>query len=745
MPLPSEKTVQEDFYERFNLPVEAIQHNCDGYHNGCLLEFKKSNRTTMNAALFQAVKYLSSFRVRGLPVPARILLVFPSIQTVYLVQSEKYFSDIHKLYHDSASRNTKNWKKPVTEYETINYSEPEGEGAARLNQILHKDKPQWLKITIDEHCVVGWAQTYYRLNPKAKKEDFLYESDDLFNTSGELREPTVLADYIIPYLETGNKKFKYILDKLNDKLTQKELGAFYTPPLYAQKALELVREAIREVPKGNDYVIIDRCAGSGNLQESMTDEELSHCILNTYEYYEYMVLREHYGDKVREIIPPTTEDDYEPIGKVKGSNALNWKEGVHPVMQPYLDNPKCTVILFENPPYRNDIAGNDRRNGDPLKMEESTFVYQAMLKELSMFDNTNVSTVKDLSNRFIWSGMKYFLRQKGDSFILFSPVKYFKSLGIINALFRRGFAFNRKHFHATPSTISCIRWDWTKRTQMQTEFELKTLDIENDKLVSTNKDVVIKKVSEPFTILFDKREFPDDIETTVYCENNGCPTAGRKCDGKSYWNTNILGYLVVKGFSVSPQDVFLLRTTRYNIRGFYLRADNYIEKLPLFCAKCFCQEKWYERDVFFTTADRGDAYTQDKDFLFRCFFWSCLSHRNHCLSFDGSDGRFYRNELCFDKGTITSRELAKHTLNPNERHMLDTWNRLLDKVKKTQEYNQRFSYGLYQIEKEINLRNEDKEYIHPDIHNDIQVLKTLLKTYYAQYIVKKLFDYELLK
>jgi len=36
----------------------------------------------------------------------------------------------------------------------------------------------------------------------------------------------------------------------NDKLSQKELGAFYTPPLYAQKALELVRCAIQEVPEG---------------------------------------------------------------------------------------------------------------------------------------------------------------------------------------------------------------------------------------------------------------------------------------------------------------------------------------------------------------------------------------------------------------------------------------------------------------------------------------------------------------
>ena len=185
-----------------------MQYNCDGYHNGCLLEFKKSNRTTINAALFQAVKYLSSFRVRGTPVPARILLVFPSIKTVYLVQSEKYFADVHKLYHDSASRNTKNWKKQVADYETINYSKPEG--IARLNQLLHEDEPQWLKITIDEHCVVGWAQTFYRLNPKAKKEDFLYESDDLFNTSGELREPIVLASPATPTRDTCRRAINSI-------------------------------------------------------------------------------------------------------------------------------------------------------------------------------------------------------------------------------------------------------------------------------------------------------------------------------------------------------------------------------------------------------------------------------------------------------------------------------------------------------------------------------------------------------
>ena len=94
MPPAPEKTAQELFYEQFDLPTESVQHNCDGYHNGNLLEFKKSNRTTINSALFQAIKYLSSFRVRGIPVPANILLIFPSIQTVYLVKSEKYFHDV---------------------------------------------------------------------------------------------------------------------------------------------------------------------------------------------------------------------------------------------------------------------------------------------------------------------------------------------------------------------------------------------------------------------------------------------------------------------------------------------------------------------------------------------------------------------------------------------------------------------------------------------------------------------------
>lgn len=70
---------------------------------------------------------------------------------------------------------------------------------------------------------------------------------------------------------------------------------------------------------------------------------------------------------------------------------------------------------------------------------------------------------RELTNLFIWSGFKYYLRQNTDSYILFSPCKYFKTIGLTdNVKFEKGYVFNRKYFHATPSIISCVYWNNTK-------------------------------------------------------------------------------------------------------------------------------------------------------------------------------------------------------------------------------------------------------------------------------------------
>ena len=123
-----------------------------------------------------------------------------------------------------------------------------------------------------------------------------------------------------------------------------------------------MRKAIARVPEGNDYVIIDRCAGTGNLESVLTDEELTHCILSTYEYYEYKVLCERLADKVRYIIPPVEMDDTYDRGFVKNANALSEEYVKNELIQNYLQNEKCTIILFENPPYAETTSIEHQRH-----------------------------------------------------------------------------------------------------------------------------------------------------------------------------------------------------------------------------------------------------------------------------------------------------------------------------------------------------------------------------------------------
>ena len=284
---------QEQFYKDYlprvdkSLTSEQVfSDNTDGVLFGNLLEFKLTVNDT-NATLFQAIKYLSAMRVKGKSIPANIVLVSLNTDKVFIYQSKDYLEEIEKIYQLGASKENTGFKLKSTAIELDLSQEIDQE---KLVKTL-KSK-NFTKINIDENCIVGWGQRFYKENPTARKADFIGDQSGKVNILGEIRKPNKLKDYIEPYKGEDNVKFRYLMDKLNDDLQKKNLGAFYTPELYAEKSLELVRKAIDRVPAGNDYVIIDRCAGTGNLEQYLTDEELSHVIVSTLEYYEYKVLTE---------------------------------------------------------------------------------------------------------------------------------------------------------------------------------------------------------------------------------------------------------------------------------------------------------------------------------------------------------------------------------------------------------------------------------------------------------------------
>jgi len=230
-----ERNGQIDFYNTFlprvnpNFSIkDIISNNNDGVLNGNLLEFKL-NITDLNSVLFQCIKYLSAMRIKGKPIPANILIVDINVAIVRHYLSEWYIKEIECLYSGGASKDNSGFigNSPKS---TLSYNKSENE-VEKIIQLLKENK--FTKINIDENCIVEWAEHYYRKTPNARKDDFIGEDSGKHKTIGEIREPKVFSEYIIPYKGITNIKFKYLMDMLNDFLQKKNLGAFYTPSLYA--------------------------------------------------------------------------------------------------------------------------------------------------------------------------------------------------------------------------------------------------------------------------------------------------------------------------------------------------------------------------------------------------------------------------------------------------------------------------------------------------------------------------------
>ncbi len=763
---------QIDFYNKLkeiDWSIPKIEDNTDWVIRWTIIEFKTTIPNT-NKVLFQAIKYLSRMRNLGKKIPSKILLISLNNQKAFWFKSIDFLNEIETQYIWWASKNNENFSTNIKP-QTIEYKN-------NLIEIINLLKNNdFIKVHVDKNNIVWLSKSYYQIINDWSQQMKIEKKYHKLELVDELVEPKYL--YVFPYAQNKEEiyekskiEFPWLIDCLNDKFLQKELWAFYTPDPYVKKATELLRIAISKIPKWNDYIILDRCSWTGQLENFLTAEELSHCVLSTYETWEWNVLYNKFIDKVRLIIPPEVSAEN---SLVEGWDALSrhfifWeRSNLEPLkesykncikqLNDYVSDPKCNIIIFENPPYRDTIAENIDKNKTKVN---NNFVYEEFKKNW-----TNQASHRDIANLFIWSAFEYYLKKENDFLLLFSPIKYWKSLNLVNKKFIKWYWFNRKKFHAkSQSFLGCILWQ-NINTNLE-EITLKAYDIENNKIKDIEKNILIKKVNNRFNEYNDKRPFDNDAKW-ICCESNWLESL-KICKKEPKYNKNIIWYLVAIWWWVEAKHINLTiciyKTALEQSFWFYLRSDNFVDKLPLFCAKLYPQENWYERDVYFTTADRWEDYLEDKDFLKSCLIFTCLSQRNKCLSFDWSDKRFYKNELCLYQNTLSDEKLKEFSLNRIDKFILELWNYILEEAKKTSNFNSKYTYWLFQIIQQLNTyiyewksytkdeikdlkltKNEKKlvsiEYI--DLNTKIDELKKVLKEFYKKEIEPKLFEYELLK
>ena len=809
---------QAEFYKKYlplinnNLTADDVRiRSTDGLIGDLLLEFKPSI-TDLNAVLFQALRYLSKFRIDGQALPNNILLISYDDQTAYYFKAKPYLSTIEQVYTGSASKGTHGKLvagKPIAKWQFGKNQLDEASMIKLMKDAYQRDlddNQEWCPVHIDSDDIIGWATTYYQENKGARKANFL--GDD--SITGEIRDPRKLKGRILPYHGSDNEAFKYIMDKLNDYVERADLGAFYTPVPYAEKSNELVYDAIRRAqndPDTDDYVIIDRCAGTGNLESSLNDnvpddivdkDVLSHCIINTYEYFEYKVLKQRLGSKVRYLIPPTAKFT---DGTVEGSNALSKDFLDNPIINSYINNGKVNVIIYENPPFAETTSIEHQKRGtgkSSSKKWKQNYVTMQAKKELKGAKSN------DMSNVFIWSAFKYYLRKPSDSAVIFSPLKYWKLGGDwFNHQAGKALAFNRKYFHAsTASVVASILWKnipakvtdnggehlalipYDIENAKAPNYDTGTIKQLNVKLVTSRvhkhySDTIYDKINEPSDIVQDKEKPYPLHPKAIWSAFDGTEARDKNLRIKAKYNSNIIAYLDAHAATYENVGAknHLLRNTEYDGNGFHLRSYNYLTKLPIFAAGWYqgYDKDWYHNSLYYRSGDGADKFNRDvkagklDHWLNQVLFYTCLENYNKIRSLHGSDGRWYYNELCLDnnKGhvddpndksdnvTLASQQLSDFlkNLDDDEQTMYNLWHKILDEAKATASYDKRKNYGVYQINDELNTSHkvktargrEKKVYDYPALNGDLLTMRGLIKDYYHSHIQDNLFKYEFIK
>ena len=488
----------------------------------------------------------------------------------------------------------------------------------------------------------------------------------------------------------------------------KDKGMFLSPAKEGDRCYCFtVDSGMLIVRRNNKIFISSNCSGGGALEQFFTEEELSHCILSTMVFAEKTTLKGLYEGKVKAILPLDETTDSEgcmPSGDALSEEFNNGLSAVLEICRRDAESrgKKLVVIGLENPPYAEPQA-EATRSGKTQKGTTSNWLTEQMKQD----ENIKGTVNNDLANKFIWSGFKWFF----DYYVVYSPIKYWKSQHLIDKKFLEGSIANRADFHATEGGISIISW---KNEDTVNEHITLQARVGNE-----IKDIVVKKVhTGSLFSCFNE----DDNEICKFHDYSGTPDFKHGTLG----NIEPNGHIKVKKLGV----------------------NNIKQALPLFVANCYTCKDFTEKEIIMKSGDKGSLYQEDREFLEDCFLWCCLTDRNKCIS-DGTR----QNEMALEQNSKADQIVDR--IPDHRMKLIGEWRNVITQAKACEEYNPNYKYGLAQIISDLDINidtsmtDKNGKFLqkkkNQGLDDAIISLKTELKKFYSDYLEPKLFEYELLK
>ncbi|MGZ9756063.1 hypothetical protein ACXYRR_03955, partial [Mycoplasma sp. 246B] len=387
-----------------------------------------------------------------------------------------------------------------------------------------------------------------------------------------------------------------------------------------------------------------------------------------------------------------------------------------------VNNPKITIIMLENPPFA-EPTGETTRSKTSFKIKD-IWLRQKMIqtiKEEKIKVNSQ-AYANDLANIFIFSAFKWYLRQQTDSYILFSPIKYWKVQHLIDKEILDSVLCNKNKFNASKAAISLIHWKNIDKENKEINFRVDEQEYHNI------NQITVKKVFNNINNIFEKEDESDGLYDVIIVSSQWTP------DFKH-------GYIINQ--SVNIHATF----RKYTIENAY-------KYLPLWIANEYKTKHFYEIDVLMKSSDKKDLYQKDERFLFESFIYTLFSFRNQCISNETMQNNFVPKQG--SRAQIFLDELKKKfNLNDDEKDLFEIWNSILVLITKCDEYKQDWKYGSHQIEKQLNIKIESGSYTkdnkpimkpkYSELDEKLKLLKQKISEYFNKFLTPKILEYELIK
>lgn len=245
------------------------------------------------------------------------------------------------------------------------------------------------------------------------------------------------------------------MDRMTEENLRRFTGEFYTPKLFADKAVQYLKETVGEWWLDDNFRLWDMAAGTGNLEFSLPEESLGKCYIST--------LIKDEADYCAKTFSAATCFQYDYLNDDADKLPENLRAD--------LANPDIKWIIFINPPYA--TASNFER--DPNRQNKENVSMTAIREQMTAENLGEVS--RELTTQFLYRISRDFANRTAYLGI-FSKVKYINSNNdqnfrdkIFRYKFERGFIFNSNNFNGCTGQfpIGFLIWNLAEHIPLESQ------------------------------------------------------------------------------------------------------------------------------------------------------------------------------------------------------------------------------------------------------------------------------------